>query len=121
MFHYPPLYQKKTAIVITPTISLMTDQVNKLTKRGILATLIGSAQKEDVMHEIEDGKYSLVYTTPESFYCKSTNKPNKIFLKMAEEKRLSLLAMDEAHLIFTLKSFRYVNITITKSALIAFI
>ena len=44
------------ANIISPTISLMTDQVSKLTARGISATLIGSAQKdEDVMQKIATG------------------------------------------------------------------
>ena len=48
----PPLYSGKTAIIISPTISLMTDQVTKLNKRGIPAILLGSAQKENMADEL---------------------------------------------------------------------
>jgi len=41
-FIMPPLYDGNTALVISPTISLMTDQVNKLVGKAIF---LGSAQK----------------------------------------------------------------------------
>lgn len=103
----PPLYKKKTAIIISPTISLMTDQVHKLTKRGIAATFLGSAQKEDVMPQVRAGSFQLVYTTPEFFYDNTTKKPKEAFLTMANESKLSLIAIDEAHLLIQWKSFRY--------------
>ena len=105
-FIIPPLIHNKTAIVITPTISLMTDQVNKLIKQNISATLLGTAQKKDVMKMVEEGQYQVVYTTPESFYDKTSRKPRSLFLKMAREDKLSLIAIDEAHLISSWKSFR---------------
>ena len=105
-FTIPPLIHNKTAIVITPTISLMTDQVNKLIKQDISATLLGTAQKKDVMKMVEEGQYQVVYTTPESFYDKTSRKPRSLFLKMAREDKLSLIAIDEAHLISSWKSFR---------------
>ena len=77
----PPLHDGKTAVVITPTISLMTDQVRKLSSKGLSATFLGSAQKQkNVLQEVETGKYQLVFTTPESFYNKQRRKPidNKI-------------------------------------------
>ena len=107
-FAIPPLFSSKTAIVISPTISLMTDQVSKLVKKGVSATLLGSAQKEDVMKQVEDGQYRVVYTTPESFYDRTKMEPRGVFLKMAQEGKLTLIAIDEAHLISSWKSFRYI-------------
>ena len=46
MLYFPPLHDGKTAVVITPTISLMTDQVRKLSSKGLSATLLASTQKE---------------------------------------------------------------------------
>lgn len=43
-FQFPPLYQQKKAIIVSPTISLMQDQVTNLTSKGIKATYLGSAQ-----------------------------------------------------------------------------
>lgn len=102
----PPIYSGKTAIVISPTISLMLDQVKKLTSREVRATLLGSAQKEDVAKKIEDGNYQLVYTTPESFFDKVKKEPKEIFLKMYAQQKLCVIAIDEAHLIPNWKSFR---------------
>jgi len=70
-FIMPPLNDSKIAVVILPTISLMTNQVYKHTELGVKATFLGSAQKEDVSGSIKNGNYYIVYTTPESFYNKS--------------------------------------------------
>ena len=43
-FQFPPVYQNKKAIVVTPTISLMQDQVHALNSKGIPCVLVGSAQ-----------------------------------------------------------------------------
>ncbi len=51
----------------------MTDQVRKLNGKGIPATLLGSAQKEDVMADVEAGKFRVIFTTPESFIDKVTD------------------------------------------------
>jgi superfamily II DNA helicase RecQ len=102
----PPLYDGRTAIIISPTISLMTDQVNKLSSKGISASLLGSAQHEDVTDQLDN--YRLIYTTPESFFDKVTKQPRQMFLDMACHNKLSLIAIDEAHLIFSWSSFRYV-------------
>uniref|UniRef100_A0A1X7UQT7 DEAD/DEAH-box helicase domain-containing protein n=1 Tax=Amphimedon queenslandica TaxID=400682 RepID=A0A1X7UQT7_AMPQE len=40
----PPLLTGKLAIVISPTISLMCDQVHKMEKHGVFATFLGFAQ-----------------------------------------------------------------------------
>ena len=107
-FTIPPLFSSKTAIIISPTISLMMDQFSKLVKKGVSETLLRSAQKEDVTKQMEDGQYQVVYTTPESFYDKKKMEPRGVFLKMAQEGKLTLIAIDEAHLISSWKSFRYI-------------
>ena len=45
-FQFPAVWLKKTAIVLTPTVSLMSDQTTSLTARGISATFLGSAQRD---------------------------------------------------------------------------
>ena len=96
----PPLYDN------VPTISLMKDQVYKLVQSGISATYLGSAQQENVMKNLHT--YRFIYTTPESFYDRKEKKPRDIFLQMATKDMLSIIAVDEAHLIFSWRSFRYV-------------
>ena len=43
-FQFPPVYENKKAVVITPTISLMQDQVYKLNQLGIPSVFLGSAE-----------------------------------------------------------------------------
>ena len=63
-FQFPPVYQNKKAIVVTPTISLMQDQVHALNSKGIPCVLVGSAQvdKQVEMHALEpDSKELLIF------------------------------------------------------------
>ena len=53
-FIMPPLNDSKIAVVILPTISLMTNQVYKHTELGVKATFLGSAQR-DVSGSIKNG------------------------------------------------------------------
>ena len=67
-FQFPPVYQNKKAIVVTPTISLMQDQVHTLNSKGIPCVLVGSAQldKQVEMRALEpDSKEMLIFVTPE--------------------------------------------------------
>ena len=84
----------------------MLNQVSKLTEKHIPATLLGSAQPNDVYSSIENGDYQLVYTTPETFFDKLKEEPRQIFQEMSSEGKVSLIAIDEAHLIASWKSFR---------------
>ena len=43
-FQFLPVYLNKKAIIVTPTISLMQDQVHKLNSIGIPSIFVGSAQ-----------------------------------------------------------------------------
>lgn len=85
----------------------MTDQVKKLSDRGIKATFLGTAQAgKDVILKVAKGDFSLVFTTPESFLNKSMNQPKEVFMQMEKEHKLCLVAIDEAHLIVSWKDFR---------------
>ena len=106
-FVIPPLCNTKTAVVISPTISLMTDQVGKLNKKGIRAVQLGSAQKDDILQQVQDGyHYPLIFTTPESFLDRVTKTPKRVFLDLEAKSKLSVIAVDEAHLISSWQSFR---------------
>ncbi len=87
----PPL-----AVVISPLIALMKDQVDALTARGIDATFINSSlsreERESRTRDIFEGRRTLLYVTPERF-----RKPE--FLHAIAGRRVSLLAVDEAHCI----------------------
>lgn len=57
-----------TVLVISPLLSLMKDQVNHINASfGISAAAIYDGQDEEILKNIEEGVYSLVYATPEAF------------------------------------------------------
>ena len=67
-FQFPPVYQNKKAVVITPTISLMQDQVQKLNRIGIPATFVESAQLDKQIEKdalSPDSKEGIIFVTPE--------------------------------------------------------
>ncbi|CAN6468404.1 unnamed protein product [Victoria cruziana] len=94
-YQIPPLITGKTAVVISPLISLMQDQVMSLTQRGIKAQYLGSTQKDcSVYSDAKCGQFDVLYMTPE----KAVSLSNGFWLDMVR-KGVSLLAVDEAHCI----------------------
>ena len=87
----PPL-----SLVISPLIALMKDQVDGLVAKGVDATFVNSSltRQERLQRYagIGDGKYDLLYVTPERF-----RKPD--FVEMISKREIVLLAVDEAHCI----------------------
>lgn len=83
-------------VVLSPLISLMKDQVDRLVQRGVSATYINSSldreQRETRYLRLRDGHYDLLYVTPERF-----RKPD--FLESLAARHVVLLAIDEAHCI----------------------
>ncbi|NOT62059.1 MAG: RecQ family ATP-dependent DNA helicase [Acidobacteria bacterium] len=84
-------------LVVSPLIALMHDQVASLTRRGITnATFLSSALTPSEIgqryHEIEQGKYKLVYIAPER--CDAPR-----FQQLIQQRELSLVVIDEAHCI----------------------
>lgn len=91
-FQYPAVYSNGIALVVSPLISLMEDQVLALTVANIPACLLGTAQtNRNIMDEILDDKYRIVYVSPELL----TGSGGELIDKLGE--RLTLIAIDEAH------------------------
>jgi ATP-dependent DNA helicase RecQ len=95
-FQVPALLMRGVTVVVSPLISLMKDQVDALTARGLPAAFINStlssAQVSDRMARVDRGDIKLLYVAPERFD----------FGRTAERLRnagVSLLAIDEAHCI----------------------
>ena len=68
LFQFPPVYWNKKAIIITPTISLMRDQVEKLNGVRIQSVFLGSAQLDKQAEERTldiNSKDLLIFVTPE--------------------------------------------------------
>ena len=67
-FQFPPVFENKKAIVVTPMISLMQDQVANLEEKGIKAVYLGSAQLDVSVedHALSPGSdVNLIFVTPE--------------------------------------------------------
>ncbi|HLW32204.1 MAG TPA: DNA helicase RecQ [Aequorivita sp.] len=93
-FQLPALALAGTAIVISPLIALMKDQVDALKANGISATFFNSSQpyeeQQAVLKDLENGNLKLLYVAPESL-------PQLSFILKSIE--ISLFAVDEAHCI----------------------
>ncbi|GAB3649215.1 DNA helicase RecQ [Echinicola sediminis] len=95
-YQLPAVTNHGTAIVISPLIALMKNQVDQLNAFGINAHFLNSTlsktESNRVKKEVLSGDTKLLYVAPESL----TKEENIEFLKTA---RLSFVAIDEAHCI----------------------
>jgi ATP-dependent DNA helicase RecQ len=68
-YQLPALVSGKTAVVISPLIALMQDQAMQLAQMGIPAAVLNSmqdtAEQSRLMKNAREGKYRLVYLSPE--------------------------------------------------------
>ncbi|KAK5644876.1 hypothetical protein RI129_006176 [Pyrocoelia pectoralis] len=106
-FQYPSVYLGGVTVVISPLISLMEDQVLSMEMSNISACLLGSAQtkQREVIEEIFEERYSLVYMTPE-FSCGDLGQD--LLKRMNDTISLILIAIDEAHCVSSWgHDFRY--------------
>ena len=105
-FLFPPVYKEQKTIVVTPTISLMQDQVQKLMSMGIYATYLGSAQFDKQVESVSlapNSKYRIIFVTPE-WIARAINVSKLHALVQANQ--LLLIAIDEAHLYSEWSDFR---------------
>jgi ATP-dependent DNA helicase RecQ len=95
-YQLPALLLEGTAVVISPLISLMKDQVDAARENGIAAVFMNSSldQREmvNIERSIKDGQVKLLYIAPERFAMPQ-------FIETLKGIRLSLFAIDEAHCI----------------------
>jgi ATP-dependent DNA helicase RecQ len=90
------LLTEQTVIVVSPLIALMQDQVAQLTQMGIAAALLNSsvtgAQQAEIMREAKNGRYRLLYLSPERLARVET-------IEWLRNVPVSFFAIDEAHCI----------------------
>lgn len=105
-FQYPGVVTGKLTIVLMPTISLIMDQYKRLQDVGLKATYLGSMQSDTgVMSKVAQGHFDIVLCTPESFFDK-LSVPKPAFKGLAVQRKIGLLAINEAHLIRSWRTFR---------------
>lgn len=95
-FLIPPLITKKVCIIISPLISLMEDQKEKLIERDIpVAALHGNNfNKDKEVFQIIDNEIHIVYMSPE-FLIKGDGM--ELANTLNNDNMLGLFAIDEAH------------------------
>ena len=71
-FQLPALALSGTAIVVSPLIALMKDQVDALRANGISAAYFNSSQPQEeqqqTLSDLKEGKLKLFYVAPESLF-----------------------------------------------------
>lgn len=96
LYQIPALMLEGLTVVISPLIALMKDQVDVLQRKGVDAVFINSslsAEERELRYKnLKEGRYKLLYVTPERFR-------KKVFLNVLKKRVISLLAVDEAHCI----------------------
>ena len=94
-FQIPALMMEGTAIVVSPLISLMKDQVEALCANGIAAEALNSGNDEvanrEVRQRCQRGELKLLYISPERLVLETAWLQHCV--------KVSLFAIDEAHCI----------------------
>ncbi|MHA8050631.1 RecQ family ATP-dependent DNA helicase [Aquirufa sp. ROCK-SH2] len=95
-YQLPAIVMEGTAIVISPLIALMKNQVDQLIAFGVNAQFLNSsltkAEINKVKSEVLKGEVKLLYIAPESL-----NKQDN--LNFLQQAKISFVAIDEAHCI----------------------
>ena len=93
-YQIPAIVRKGTAVVVSPLIALMRDQVEALRQLGVRAACLNSSISYREVLETEAavraGRLDLLYVAPERLLGERT-------LDLLSQARLSLFAIDEAH------------------------
>jgi len=93
-YQLPALLREGTAVVVSPLIALMQDQVEALRQLGVAAAFLNSsldaAQAAATERQFLDGALDLLYVAPERLLTPR-------FLSLLERTRIALFAIDEAH------------------------
>jgi ATP-dependent DNA helicase RecQ len=93
-YQLPALLMEGVAIVVSPLIALMKDQVDGLVRNRVPAAFINSAlsmgEQQERLWRTRQGEYKLLYVAPERFR-------NRSFMEGLRSCKVSLFAVDEAH------------------------
>ena len=93
-YQVPALCRPGTALVVSPLIALMDDQVAALRQLGVAAGALHSEVEADDVHrigrELDAGRLDLLYVSPERLLMPGT-------LDRLTRREIALVAIDEAH------------------------
>jgi ATP-dependent DNA helicase RecQ len=93
-YQVPALLRQGTAVVVSPLIALMRDQVDALLECGVKAACLNSSLDADTARQVERqlvaGELDLIYVAPERLTMQR-------MLALLDRTRISLFAIDEAH------------------------
>ena len=93
-YQLPGLASEDLTIVVSPLIALMNDQWRRLTAAGHPVAMISSGMSDeaarDALAQVRSGEARIVYCAPERF-------GSNVFLDALAQRRIDLLAVDEAH------------------------
>ena len=95
-FQVPAMIKEGVAIVVTPLIALMKDQVQNLTAKGIRALCIhagmGRREVDNALNNALYGDFKFLYVSPERL-------GTRLFQSYLQEMNVSFIVVDEAHCI----------------------
>src|SRR5689334_17259813 len=95
-YQLPSLHLPGTTVVVSPLISLMKDQVDKLEDAGLEAAQLNSAltseEREENLAQIETEQSNFIFVTPERF-------TKQEFLADLRKRDVNFVVIDEAHCI----------------------
>lgn len=95
-YQIPSLAREGIAIVVSPLIALMKDQVANLSRRGIMALVVCSGMSSEEIDAALDnavyGDYKFLYVSPERL-------KTRIFRERLKRMDVNFLVVDEAHCI----------------------
>jgi ATP-dependent DNA helicase RecQ len=87
------------ALVVSPLISLMKDQVDGLRVDGVAASYLNSTllphERDEVLASVRDGRCRLLYVSPERI----AGEGSQTLRRMLQQAQLRFIAIDEAHCI----------------------
>ena len=93
-YQVPAVVMEGMALVVSPLVSLMADQVRAVQEAGIRGAYLNSTlapgQQAEVLRRAAEGAYDLMYVAPERL-------ADPRFAEFARTARLALFAVDEAH------------------------
>lgn len=93
-YQIPAMLRSGVAVVISPLIALMKNQVDRLLQMGVKAAYLNSsldyASSQEIQERLLHGKLDLIYVAPERLVTED-------FLNLLAKIPLALFAIDEAH------------------------